>query len=109
MTISTSATDLEILECSQSVYNFLVIDESHLINVVGGFDKLPHYKEMLEVLETHKMGDMVSFTHYLNDKYKISSDPLWVPGNAKTFFSTDKSHNFYKQIIRNLKINLLLK
>ena len=102
-------SDLDILECSQAVYNFLIIDEWHLINVVGGFNKLPHYKEMLEVLETYKMGDMISFTHYLNDRYKISSDELWVPGYAKTFFSTEKSHNFYKQIIRNLKINLLIK
>lgn len=63
-------SDLDILECSQAVYNFLIIDEWHLINVVGGFNKLPHYKEMLEVLETYKMGDMISFTHYLNDRYK---------------------------------------
>lgn len=102
-----SSTDLE---CAQAVYNFLIIDESHLLNVVGSFDKLPHYKEMLSVLESYQMGDMVSFTHYLNNKYKIiSASELWIPGNAKTFFSTEKSHNFYKQIIRNLKINLLIK
>jgi hypothetical protein len=100
-------SDSEILECSQAVYNFLIIDELDLINVVGSYNKLPHYKEMLDILKKYHMGDMISFTHYLNDKYRILEKPLWT-GNAKSFFSNAKSHNFYKRVIRNLKLKLIL-
>ena len=49
---------------------------------------------------------MLPLTQYLNHKYKIYDELLW-SYSAKEFFSTTKAVNFYRKVIRKLKIDLI--
>ena len=101
----------EILECCEAVVEFL---ENENVDWRGrnlSFSVVtmtPEYHKMIEVIRKYEMGDMISFTKYLNNKYKIYPDPLW-EATAKEFFATDKGINFYKTIVRDIKINQVLK
>ena len=72
---------------------------------VSCFLEHPPFKDMHEYLQS-KEHDMISFTNYINKKYKIQTEPLW-EDTAKEFFATTKSRKFYKTIIRTLKLELL--
>jgi hypothetical protein len=72
---------------------------------VQNFLEHPPFKGMHDYLQS-KGYDMISFTNYINKKYKIQSEPLW-EYTAKEFYATTKSRIFYKRIIRNLKLELL--
>lgn len=82
-------------------------DESFDIsNGFGDFNEHSPFKEMQEYLKS-KGHDMISFTNYINEKYKIQKEPPLWEYTAKEFYATTKSRNFYKTIIRTLKLELL--
>lgn len=74
------------------------------VSVKTFLEHLP-FKDMHEYLHS-KGHDMISFTNYINKKYKIQTEPLW-EYTAKEFYATTKSRIFYKTIIRTLKLELL--
>lgn len=74
------------------------------VSVKTFLEHLP-FKDMHEYLHS-KGHDMISFTDYINKKYKIQSEPLW-EYTAREFYATTKSRIFYKTIIRTLKLELL--
>lgn len=96
-----------ILECSQSVLNFLIKDSDGIKDGIISLVFLPHYEDAFRVIEKYKMGDLTSFTKYLNKRYKIMREPIW-KYTARDFFSTDTSKDFYKVIIRDLKLKKLV-
>lgn len=93
----------EILECAQSIYEFLIDNSDHTI--YKSYNDIPSFKKMNIVLSKYNT-DMISFTHFLNSKYIMSNKLLWMK-SPKEFFSTTNSHSFYKRIIRNLKLEQL--
>lgn len=97
-----------LIECCQSVLDFLIEDDEEFKNSTGSFTYLPHYKKMIEVINKYEMGDMISFTKFINRKYRIYPDPIFVDGKAKEFF-TKNGVSFYKGVLRELKINKILK
>jgi len=98
--------DIEILECAQSVYFFLTDNTDIKLNKsFESFMDIPSFQKMNIVLKNYNT-DMIPFTHFLNCKYQISNE-LWCE-SPKEFFSTTKSHDFYKSIIRNLKLKICL-
>jgi hypothetical protein len=98
--------DIEILECAQSVYLFLTDNtDINLNKSFESFMDIPSFQKMNIVLKKYNT-DMIPFTQFLNCKYQISNK-LWRV-SPKEFFSTTKSHDFYKSIIRNLKLKICL-
>lgn len=126
-------TDLELLECTQSVYDFL-IDDTDISSIVsaGGvryktfssFNEIPAFKKMNETLVKYDfvkasgVADMILFTLTLNDLYKIYEQNDFrklMKTSPKDFFSSNQfpkkeatTHEFYKAILRDLKLKLLL-
>ena len=128
-------TDLELLECTQSVYDFL-IDDTDISSIVsaGGvryksfssFNEIPAFKKMNETLVKYDfvkdsgVADMILFTLTLNDLYKIYEQNdlrKLMKTSPKDFFSTNQqvvlvttlaAHEFYKAILRDLKLKLLV-
>ena len=107
-------TDLEILECCQSILDFLEENLTEEELNFHGFDT-PMNKKMRSILKKHgfekREGDklmhtipMAAFCLDMNQKYKIH-DKLW-DKEAREFFATNKSRDFLKQIMRDLKINI---
>ena len=99
--------DKEILECAESVYEHLIDDTSP--KNYSSFENIPAFSNMMKTLKKYNT-DMVPFTMYLNDKYHIHESWLFntiLTKSPKEFFSTTKAKDFYKSIIRNLKIELL--
>lgn len=103
--------DLEILECAQSIHDFLMDDNNDFGRNYSyeSFMDIPVFKRMRETLSKYDT-DMLPFTKFLNTKYKIYPEPIWCESQptAKEFFTT-KSRGFYKIILRDLKVNLLVK
>ena len=108
--------DKEILECAESVYEFLLDDStknySHqmILKRMSSFEDIPTLSNMMKTLRNYNI-DMVEFTMYLNDKYNIHESCLFdsiLTKSPKEFFSTTKAKDFYKIIIRELKLNLCL-
>jgi uncharacterized pyridoxamine 5'-phosphate oxidase family protein len=108
--------DKEILECAESVYEFLLDDSTKkysrqmILKRMSSFEDIPTLSNMMKTLRNYNI-DMVEFTMYLNDKYNIHESCLFnsiLTKSPKEFFSTTKAKDFYKIIIRNLKIELLL-
>lgn len=93
-----SLNDIEILECAQCIYNFLIDDVDY--TSYKSISDIPSFRDMENTLDKYNT-DMIPFTHFLNCKYQISSK-LWE--NSPREFFTTKSHNFYKSIIRKLKL-----
>jgi hypothetical protein len=94
--------DLELLECTQSVYDFLIDDTDIRLN-----DTLIKY----DFTKHSDVADMVLFTITLNGLYKIydrNDFRKLLRDTPKDFFSTTKSHDFYRTILRELKLNLCL-
>jgi len=97
----------DVLECAESVYQFLLDDTSP--KNYSSFEDIPAFSNMTKTLKKHNT-DMVPFTMYLNGKYHIHESWLFdiiLTKSPKEFFSTTKAKDFYKSIIRNLKIELL--
>lgn len=111
-------TNLELMECAQSVYDFLIDDTDIRLNKsFNSFNEIPAFKKMSETLIKYEfvrysdVADMVLFTLTLNGVYKIydqNSFRKLLRDTPKDFFSSTKSHDFYRTILRELKLNLCL-
>ncbi len=116
-------TDLELLECAQSVYDFLIDDTDIRLNKsFSSFNEIPVFKKMNETLvkydfvkgsdvATKSIADMILFTNFLNSKYGIYDVDVFgerMKNDPKSFFSSTKSHDFYRTILRDLKLKLCL-
>lgn len=113
-------TDLELFECAQSVYDFLVDDIDINLNITfNSFMNIPSFSKMNEILKKYDFGseeyisdsDIIVFTLVLNSKFKIYDQNNLrnlLKENSKNFFSTTKSHDFYRTIIRDLKLKICL-
>jgi hypothetical protein len=111
-------TDLELLECAQSVYEFLIDDEDINLNKsFNSFMEFHTFKKMNETLtrygccKENGVVDMVGFTTMLNNRFKLYDIDIFeerMINDPKSFFSTTISHNFYRTILRELKLNLCL-
>lgn len=90
------------VKCAETVLNFLLEDQPQ--------DKMPILPTPMQKKMDDMLGenntDMLPFTQYLNHKYKIYDGLLW-SYSAKEFFSTTKAVNFYRKVIRKLKIDLI--
>ena len=114
-------TDLELLECVKDVYDFLIDDtddtDIRLNKSFSSFNEIPVFKKMNETLVKYDfvkdsgVGDMILFTLTLNDLYKIYEQNDFrklIRTSPKDFFSSTKSHDFYRTILRDLKLKLYL-
>jgi len=108
-------TDIELLECTQSVYDFLIDDTDIRLNKsYNSFMEITAFKKMNDTLvkyEFLKYADMVLFTLTLNGLYKIYEQNDFrklIRNSPKDFFSSTKSHDFYRTILRDLKLKLCL-
>ena len=109
-------TNIELLECTQSVYDFLIDDTDIRLNKsFNSFMEIPAFKKMNDTLVKyelyHGQKNMVLFTLTLNDVYKIyeqNSFKKLIRNSPKDFFSSTKSHDFYRTILRDLKLKLCL-
>jgi hypothetical protein len=106
-------TDLDLLECAQSVYDFLIDDTDIRLNKsFSSFNEIPAFKKMNETLVKYDfvknsgVGDMILFTLTLNSLYKIYEQNDFrklMKTSPKDFFSST-THEFYKTILRDLKL-----
>ena len=111
-------TDLELLECAQSVYDFLIDDTDIRSNKsFSSFNEIPVFKKMNETLvkydfvENSDVADMVLFTLTINGLFRIYEQNDFrklIRTSPKDFFSSTKSHDFYRIILRDLKLKLCL-
>jgi hypothetical protein len=109
-------SDSELLECTQSVYDFLIDDNDIRLNKShNSFMEIPSFKKMNETLVkyefVHGQKNMVLFTLTLNDVYKIYEQNDFrqlLRNRPRDFFSSKECHNFFKTILRQLKVNLIL-
>ena len=112
-------SNLELLECTQSVYDFLIDDNDIRLNKShNSFMEIPSFKKMNDTLTKYGFGnewsersDMVLFTLSLNGLYKIYDQNDFrelLKYKPKDFFSSKESHNFFKTILRQLKVNTLV-
>lgn len=90
------------LDCCVAILEFLIDDSDH--RNFNNFNDIPKFKRMNEVLGINKT-DMIPFTDYINSKYYNNSYNL---EDIKGFFRTEKSHNFYKRLIRYLKLEFYI-
>ncbi len=95
--------DIEILECAQVILNFLTDDTDR--SKFSSFNEITSFQNMNIVLKKYNT-DMTPFTFYLNSKYRMN-EKLW-DKSPKEFFSSKKGHDFYKMVIRDLKLKLCL-
>ena len=114
-------TDLELLECAQSVYDFLIDDtddtDIRLNKSFSSFNEIPVFKKMNETLVKYDflkdsgVADMILFTLTLNGLYKMYEQNYFrklIRTSPRDFFSSTKSHDFYRIILRDLKLKLCL-
>jgi hypothetical protein len=112
-------TDIELLECAQSVYDFLIDDTDIKLNKsFNSFMEITAFNNMNDTLVKYEftkhsgVADMVLFTLTLNGLCKIYDQNDFrklLRDTPKDFFSTTKSHDFYRTVLRELKLNLYLK
>jgi len=76
------------------------------------------FMKMIETLTRYRcckengVADMVGFTIMLNNRFKLYDIDIFeerMRNDTKPFFSTTISHNFYRTILRELKLNLCLR
>jgi len=113
-------TDIELLECTQSVYDFLIDDtdtDIRLNKSYNSFMEIPAFKKMNDTLIRYEftkhsdVADMFLLTLTLNGLYKIYDQNDFrklLRDKPKDFFSSTKSHDFYRTILRDLKLKLYL-
>ena len=104
-------TDLELLECVQSVYDFIIDDTD--TSGFRSFSDIPVNEKMNETLSKYGFTNDISvFTIILNNKFKIYEEfsfRSYLRNKPRDFFSSTNSHDFYRTIIRELKLNLCLR
>lgn len=111
-------TDLELLECAQSVYDFLIDDTDIRLNKsFSSFNEIPVFRKMNETLlkydfvKNSDVADMVLFTLTINGVFRIHDQNDFrksLRSSPKDFFSSTKSHDFYRTILRDLKLKQCL-
>ena len=111
-------TDLELLECVQSVCDFLIDDTDIRLNKShSSFMEIISFKKMNDTLVKYEfakhsdVADMVLLTLTLNGVWKIYEQNDFrklLRDTPKDFFSSTKSHDFYRTILRELKLRLCL-
>ncbi len=103
-------SDLELLECAQSVYEYLIDDTD--ASRYKSISDIPANKKMNETLSNYGLtNDIVVFTIMLNNKFKIYEDfsfRSYLRNNPRDFFSSTNSLDFYTTILRELKLNICL-
>ena len=102
-------TDLELLECAQSVYDFLIDDMERKEPIPAN---IPTNEKMNETLSKYGLtNDIGVFTIILNNRFKIYEEfsfRSYLRNNPREFFSSTNSHDFYRTVLRELKLNLCL-
>ena len=102
-------TDLELLECAQSVYDFLIDTDP---SGFRSFNDIPDNQKMNDALSKHGFtNDIDIFTIILNNKFKIYDEHSfrsYLRNNPRDFFSSTNSHDFYRTVLRELKLNICL-
>ena len=97
-------SDKDLLECCQSVLDFLCEDDSSEFPT-------PKQKIMDEVLTKngwgHENGNF-GFTEYLNNLFQMGYEIQSQDGSFKPFFSSEQSRNFYRHFVRKLKLKQLV-
>lgn len=111
--------NLELIECAQSVYDFLIDDTDIRLNKShDSFMEITSFKKMNDTLTKYDFvrhsgaADMVLLTLTLNGVFKIydqNSFRKLLRDNPKNFFSSVRSHDFYRTILRELKLSVTLK
>lgn len=111
-------TNIELLECAQSVYDFLIDDTYIILNKsFNSFMEIQSFKKMNDTLVNYnfckesEISDMVGFTTMLNNRFKLYDVDIFeerMINDPKAFLSNKKSQEFYKTILRELKLNLYL-
>lgn len=89
-------TDKDLLECSESVLNFLLKNEEE-------FKKLKHFNtpcnyNMYNLLKSYNTN-MCDFSEILNKKLRLLNEPLWINTPQEFFFNRDVSEKFFKNAI----------
>lgn len=104
-------SDKDLLECCQSILDFLCEDDSsewRTRNISTPFPT-PKQKIMDEVLNRNGWcHDMVGFTEYLNNLFQMGYEIQSQDGSFKPFFSSEQSRNFYRHFVRKLKLKQLV-
>ena len=109
-------TDLELLECCQSVIDFLTKSEEEY-KMIKSFNT-PSGENMDIVLNKYGFErnndetNMTRFIIFLNKRYGFYEEPLWGTKNTRVDFfkcgaENSKAIILLKSSIRNLKINQL--
>lgn len=103
--------DEDLLECCQSILDFLCEDDKGLVIRPSEWPT-PKQKIMDEVLTRNYWGlgngNMIGFTKYLNDTFQMGYEIQDEDGNYKKFFSSEQSRNFYRHFVRHLKLKQLI-
>jgi hypothetical protein len=110
-------SDKDLLECCQSILDFLCEDEDATWRTKNVRVPTPKQKIMDEVLTRNGWGrftqfsgngDMFGFTEYLNNIFQMGYQIKDESGNYKPFFSSEQSRNFYRHFVRKLKLKQLV-
>ena len=100
------------LKCAESVLEFLLesYPKEKIYRLKKGitsvYNDLTTTQEIMENILNENNVDMLSLTQHLNYKYNIYDGLLW-SYSVKEFFYTTKAINFYRKVIRELKIDLI--
>lgn len=92
----------DILICCHSIVNFLNNNSDSLSSWKEKMDQSQSLNMILSKYNTN----LIDITIDLNEKFNIYPSPLW-EGSAREFIST-KGLVFYKTIIREIKLSLLI-
>ena len=101
-------SDDNLLECCQAILEFIEEGPTHKIPTPKQLAMEEVFTKKAQAWRTSNTTNMVGFTYYLNDLFQLGYNISDENGSAKTFFK-NHSVEFYKSIIRNLKIKQLLK
>jgi hypothetical protein len=110
-------SDKDLLECCQSILDFLCEDDFDWKTKnlpANTFREIPTPKQKImdDVLIRNGWGkgsgDMIGFTEYLNNLFKMGYQIKDENENYKPFFSSEESRNFYKHFVRQLKLKQLV-
>lgn len=97
--------DKNLLQCCQSILNFL--EEEYNGQIPSPMQEVMDQTLIENGWSIGKKGSMIGFTKYLNDIFQLGYTIEDENKEVKIFF-TKHSRQFYKGIIRDLKIKSLL-